>query len=123
MEAERNRKSNRMRDWLANRNMREDRATYGNASGVCLDANDQDVVQNVGEIVASFALELEEQQPGKVNEDWQTLEEETLVSKDKEDLADRDQKRDIQSCGTSCKGFGCYLEGRSHCGEDPGTGQ
>ena len=107
MEAERNRKNNRMRDWLAKRDLREDgdvndsdvnarhgNARYDNASGVCLDANNQDVVQNVGEIVASFALELEEQQPGKVNEDWQTLEEETLVSKDKEDLADRDQERD-----------------------------
>ena len=110
MEAERNRKSNRMRDWLAKRNLREDRASYGNASGenasygnarygnasgVCLDANDQDVVQNVGEIVASFALErLEEQQPGKVNDDWHTLEEGTLVSRDKEVLADEDRLKD-----------------------------
>merc|ERR1719319_1088189 len=106
VEAERNRKSNRMRDWLANRNLREasggnasgENASYenarnGNASGVCL--GDQDVVQNVGEIVASFALErLEEQQPGKVNHDWHTLEEGTLVSRDKEVLADEERKKD-----------------------------
>ena len=108
VEAERNRKSNRMRDWLANRNLREDRASYGNASdenasygnasygnasGVCL--GDQDMVQNVAEIVDSFALErLEEQQPGEVNDDWHTLEEETLVSRDKEVLADKDRIKD-----------------------------
>ena len=60
---------------------------------MCL--GDQDVVQNVGEIVASFALErLEEQQPGKVNDDWHTLEEGTLVSRDKEVLADEDRTKD-----------------------------
>ena len=75
-------------------NARHENARYVNASGVCLDANDQDVVQNVGEIVASFALELEEQQPGKVNGDRHTLEEGTLVSRDKEDLADEDRFED-----------------------------
>jgi hypothetical protein len=108
VEAERNRKSNRMRDWLANRNLREDKgsdgnaseenasygnASYDNANGVCL--GNQDVVQNVGEIVASFALErLEEQQPGKVNDGWHTLEEGTLVSRDMEVLADEDRTKD-----------------------------
>ena len=45
--------------------------------------------------MASFALErLEEQQPGKVNGDRHTLEEGTLVSRDKEDLADKDRFED-----------------------------
>ena len=107
-EAERNRRNNRMRDWLMKRRLGEDsesygnashenasygNASHGNASGVCL--GDQDVVQNVAEIVDSFVLErLEMQQPVEVNEDWQTLEEETLVSRDKEDLADRDKLKD-----------------------------
>ena len=97
-----------MRDWLMKRSLGEDsesygnvsyenasygNASHGNASGVCLGV--QDVVQNVAEIVDSFTLErLEEQQPAKVNDDWQTLEEETLVSRDKEDLADRDKSKD-----------------------------
>ena len=102
-EAERNRKNNRMRDWLVKRNLGEDSASYGNASygnashgnasGVCLGV--QDVVQNVAEIVDSFALErLEGQQPAKVNDDWHTLDEETLVSRDKEVLADKDKLKD-----------------------------
>ena len=55
----------------------------------------QDVVQNVAEIVDSFTLErLEGQQPAKVNDDWHTLEEETLVYRDKEVLADKDKLKD-----------------------------
>ena len=43
----------------------------------------------------SFTLErLEEQQPALVNKDWQTLEEETLVARNKEDLADKDNSED-----------------------------
>ena len=97
-----------MLHWLMKRSLGEDGESYGNASyenasygnashgnvsGVCLGV--QDVVQNVAEIVDSFTLErLEEQQPAQVNEDWQTLEEETLVSRDKEDLADKDIRKD-----------------------------
>ena len=107
-EAERNRKKNRMKDWLIRRNLGEDspsygnasgenasygNASHGNASGVCLGA--QDVVQNVAEIVSSFVLErLEMQQPGQVNDVRHTLEEEKLVSRDKEVLADKDKAKD-----------------------------
>ena len=107
-EAERNRRNNRMRDWLMKRSLGEDsesygnasyenasygNASHGNASGVCLGA--QDVVQNVAEIVSSFVLErLERQQPGQVNDVRHTLEEEKLVSRDKEVLADKDKAKD-----------------------------
>ena len=37
---------------------------------------------------------IEEQQPGKVNDDRHTLEEGTLVSRDKEVLADEDRIKD-----------------------------
>jgi len=106
-EAERNRKKNRRKDWLIRRNVEEDSASYGNASGenasygnashgnasgVCLGA--QDVVQNVAEIVDSFVLErLEVQQPVEVNDGRQTLEEENLVSRDKELWQNKDNDK------------------------------